>query len=520
MDPAHRWTSIGFQLIIEKQFPHVDVTLGAFHSLRPGTEPVNRDFVAYGFLSSMRWTAFTRATTEQLYPANKFQVLETSILENQFVGPAQKKDIVNKFCSAQRTYATLCRGARRWKVARANRADVNTDLYMRPLSALPEGALLELYHDDSRTMYTYRISDLLRIIRSALGAAPDFFVAPQPIRNPYTNQEFTDAQLYTIYQRIKESSYEIPTVFHMYRAAGMRARGLMDKGEAFIREEAIDDALHMPSDRKYRYITQMLQEYQADVAELAIHPRFPRTNLVAAFASFLPTYLRVTHSLHPDLRRRSRRVLKETLRRFVDLNPLYGRIKEAIRGGPYAYHTEIVQVGPPPATPEGLTPAQALVRLRRFRLARLLRRAQLVEADPAVEYTVSLEPTNVVVEEQEVEEGAVQAHRAEDEYSEDSEDSDGSDSDNYAEAAVGSVVEGHLLAPIPGSEITSWLEHGHGGNVYREAHQDDTGGDSVPLLQPMPPPPVTPPPPATEAESPLESQPPNPPSNTFLSARV
>ena len=457
MNPSPRPRPRAFQLIIERFFPHVDVTLGAFHSLHAGERPVNKDFVAYGFLSSLRWAACSEAT---LAKGSKFYVLSTAIIDNPFVGPAQKKDIQEKFGSAQRVYHTLCRGARQWKVSRARRSEVDRDLYMRPFADLPAAALMELYHDDSRTIYTYRISDLLRIIKSSLCSAPDFFVAPQPIRNPYTNQEFTSAQLYAVYDRVKHSAYEIPTVFHMYRAAGMQARELVDKGEAFIREEAIDDAQYLPEDRRHRYILQMLREYERDVRELNIHPRFPVALLVAAFSPFLPTYLRTTHSLHPDLRRRSKLLLRETLRRFAELNPSYGQVRVEAEShldqntSEALYHTDVVpssrlEEGTWPSAREGVSRDQ-LTRLRRLRLARLLRRARATDASNNVVAPPS--PPSPPGD-----------WRASNNYVSSPDDGESSgEEDSVVYPAETSAVEGQLLAPIPGDQIAAWLELGHG----------------------------------------------------------
>ena len=496
MEPSARWRTKGFQLIIERLFPHVNVTLGAFHSVRMDNQPINRDFVAYGFLSSLRWAG--RSPRESLSTTSKFRVLQSSVLDNRFVGPTQRADILEKFSLAQRVYTALCRRARTWKVARAREAEIDTDLYMRPLSSLPSSALMRLYHDDCRTTYLYRISDLLQVIRSALSSAPDFFVSPQPIRNPYTNQEFTEAQLYTIYQRVKESAFEIPAVFHLYRAAGMQVRPLVDRAEALIREDALDAAVHMPSDRKHRYITQMLRQYDRDTEGLEIHPQFPPENLIAAFGPFLPTYLRITHSLHPDLRRRSERLLKSALRRFVELNPLYGRLRSSVPG-------PFIPVRINDVTEDRPSPAHALARLRRIRLARLLRRARVV--NPTIDEVVPLEHENEIVEAQEDDDDEEDFSSADDD-----DDDEESDSDDEPQVAT-SILEEHTLAPIPTSEITTWLEHEERGNVYREAHSEESSGEIQPLLQEMPDQP-------SEHGLALESQPPNSPDSALPPARV
>ena len=225
-----------FNHIIESFFPNITVGQAAYHFPSPSsdTSPMNRDFVTYAFLNSLRH-AMPLGAPPSRQPGSKFRVLRAAVIDNPFVGPSQRSILLSKFSLAQRAYTTMSAGARRYKMARARRAYTNEDMFLRPLAGLPPSAITEIYDDASRTTYTFRLSDLIQLVRSSLCTAPDFFVDPQPIRNPYTNVPFTTAQLYTIYNRIRESPYEIPTVFHIYRNGGFSRRHLLDRPEAFIR---------------------------------------------------------------------------------------------------------------------------------------------------------------------------------------------------------------------------------------------------------------------------------------------
>ena len=251
-----------FNHIIESFFPNITVGQAAYHfpSSSSDTSPMNRDFVTYAFLSSLRHATPLGAPPSR-QPGSKFRVLRAAVIDNPFVGPSQRSILLSKFSLAQRAYTTMSAGARRYKMARARRAHTNEDMFLRPLAGLPPSATTEIYDDASRTTYTFRLSDLIQLVRSSLCTAPDFFVDPQPIRNPYTNVPFTTAQLYTIYSRVRESPYEIPTVFHIYRNGGFSMRHLLDRAEAFIREEAIDAVRCMHDDQRKVYITRMLRDY-------------------------------------------------------------------------------------------------------------------------------------------------------------------------------------------------------------------------------------------------------------------
>ena len=340
-----------FQYIIESFFPHTRLGCAAYHYDPPGGPmgPVNKDFVAYAFLASLRHASSWRAPAQR-QPGSKFRVLCDAVLNNPFVGPCQREVLLSRFSKAQRIYMRLSTAARTRKVARARVAGAEHDMFLRPLADLPRTATTEIYDDDSRTIYKFRLSDLLRLIKAALCTAPDFFVDPQPVRNPYTGRPFTTAQLYTLYGRIRQSAYEIPTVFHMYRAGGFSTRCLVDRAEAFIREEAIDAVRGAHDDQRTRYVVRMLRDYHDDLQGLAIHPRFPNTELLVTFGRFLPTYLRTTLSMHPDLQTRSKLRLQTELSRFVASHPMYGRPMPGDAPGELRFHRE-AGAGPVAAAP-------------------------------------------------------------------------------------------------------------------------------------------------------------------------
>mgnify|MGYP001208878061 CR=1 FL=1 len=361
-----------FSHIIESFFPNIEVGQAAYHFARrqdhdaPGTSPMNRDFITYAFLSALRHTGRCGSGPGP-GAGSKFRVLRDAVLENPFVGPSQRSIVLSKFARAQRTYVALAAGARRHKRARARRAHANEDMFLRPLAALPSCAVMELYDDASRTVYTFRLSDLIRLAKSSLCHAPEFFVDPQAIRNPYTGVEFTTAQLYTIYEAIRRSPYEIPAVLHLYRRGGFSVQALVDRGEAFIREEAIDSVRSIDEGQQSLHITRMLQDYDDCVRGLPTHPAtLGHDVLLDAFGRFLPVYLRTTLSLHPDLRTRSRLRLQAELSRFAAQNPALGQARAGGDAAPRAGG------GAESLAPIRRTPLMDLRARRRRRLARLL----------------------------------------------------------------------------------------------------------------------------------------------------
>ena len=214
--------------------------------------------------------------------------------------------------------------ARMYKIKKSKLFDVDNDLLFNSFDDLPKSIILTLYDDKTRTIYKFRISDLINIISTALTYAPSFFSEPQTIKNPYTNIEFTKAQLYTIYYKIKSSSYNLPTIFHFYFLNNFNLLDFRKNCDCYIREKVIDDfVINGNVTKKHKYILQMFEEY--NYIGIVIDKDFPKKTLVNTFNSYIIDYLTECYSFNNILRTISKKNLKKNLKKFKTLNPKYGR---------------------------------------------------------------------------------------------------------------------------------------------------------------------------------------------------
>ena len=278
-------------------------------------ELVKGDIVAYGFVCSLLE-----------HGGKKMVLLQNTITDALFIQPEKKKHIQDVFYDAQRVYHGMCHLARYFKVRRARKFDVQSDLCLNPLSELSPHIIYHLYDDDNRTLYSFRMSDLMTIVNTALLHSPDFFADPQTIRNPYTNIEFTRAQLYSLYFAVKRSSYVTPLLFHQYFKVDFNILEFCKSNECYIREAAIESFVRNAStNQKYLQILKMFVDYRRQLEGIVIHDDFPKKKFVAHFSKHLNDYLLECYSLNPAIRHFSKRKLKGELLRFKTLNPKYGR---------------------------------------------------------------------------------------------------------------------------------------------------------------------------------------------------
>jgi hypothetical protein len=310
-----------FVYIISKLYPNINVSEVAFFSSTVGKKNTyNTDFVSYAFINALR------LKPSYTLPRSKYKILFQSIINNKFIDNNTKARIMNNFYKAQRIYFAFSRQAYLFKLKKAKKYDVNTDLCMTPLCNFKDSMLLEIYDDVTKKKYLYRTSDIINIICTSLTNSPDFFTESLFPKNPYTNIDFTYAQLYNIYFSIKESNYIMPTLLLQFFLKNFDITSFSRENECYIRDYAIKYFNRNSSqDDKYYYIKDLLIEYANILKSIVIHSEFPRDKLIETFQIYLEDFLTIHYSLNPVMRTSRKRKLRNTLYTFNKLNPTFGR---------------------------------------------------------------------------------------------------------------------------------------------------------------------------------------------------
>ena len=309
-----------FTYIISSFFPSIDIFKISKLSLSDNSFHINGDLIIYGFIYSLHLGKLKKPCL------SKFTVLDTHVTSNLMIVDNRKEQLFDAFCKAQRAYYGFCRLARLYKFKKAKRFSADTDLFMNSFDELPKTIIIKLYDDASRTIYKFRMSDLLNIINTGLSCSESFFAEPYYPKNPYTNVKFTKAQLYYIYYKVKKSKYIMCHLFHMFFIYDFNIGEYCKYNECYIRELAIKNFLKTGSDNdKHYYIIKMLRQYEEYLRGISIHPNFPINKLIKTFTSYLHHYLLELFSLNPTLRHLSIRKLIYMLKRFTRLNPTFGR---------------------------------------------------------------------------------------------------------------------------------------------------------------------------------------------------
>tara|TARA_Y100000591_G_scaffold31111_1_gene23197 strand:+ start:5335 stop:6771 length:1437 start_codon:yes stop_codon:yes gene_type:complete len=253
-------------------------------------------------------------------PNNKssFFVLK-SIIDNKFLTHEQHEYFVKYWGKIQRLYFALHNFVTKIKYMYCNKSITDTDMCLEPLDDLPPSTIIKLI--DNNTLYRFRISDLINLINTKLSHAPNFFADPLPITNPYTNGYFNDSHLYNIYFKIKNSSFVMPTLFHMFFLAGFNIDTFLNDNETMLRDYTINKYYRtLDSDQKLKHIKNIIIKYKTMIPSvntcLRIAPELCRDNLLQHMSPMLNDYLHCTFSLLPSKKFACQERLRKALRRL------------------------------------------------------------------------------------------------------------------------------------------------------------------------------------------------------------
>ena len=273
------------------------------------------DMLSYGFMYSL---LFDNETTIQIY--------HKKISNALFMKSEDRVMLSSIYYLSKKLYWAMSRFARLYKIKYAKKFNSNTDLCLCNFDELPQSIIFDIYDDDNRTLYKFRMSDLIQIINNALANSPDFFSEPLPICNPYTNVPFKKSHLYYIYFKLKHSSYVISTLFHEFFLCDFNLKKFKKYNECLIRDCAISNYIKMIDVKQHvGDILDMIELYNKELKDIQIHDEFPVEILYSDFKEYIPLYVTSMYTFNPLLRDDSVRKLQRKMIQFGNKYPQYGR---------------------------------------------------------------------------------------------------------------------------------------------------------------------------------------------------
>jgi len=257
----------------------------------------------------------------------KHQVLY-EYLNNMFIPEKDKEEILQIFQKSQRTYSALSQLAKIYK-SKTAKTTISTDLY---LNEIPKDHRNAICIHANATNYWFMIGDLCNHILAALTNSPYYFAEPIPIKNPYTNIPFTQAQLYTIYFKVRASTFLLPILFHKFFLCEFDLIQFRLDNEAEIRESFIRRYIHV-SEESVLHSEILVMLFHHRRRNKKIHPTIPKPEFIKIMRPYFYLYMvSKYHICGLEKVAVAKDLLYDRLETLFELNPQFGRMYLKRRG--------------------------------------------------------------------------------------------------------------------------------------------------------------------------------------------
>lgn len=241
---------------------------------------------------------------------------------NSFIKQELKEQIFHVFSLSQKHYFSFNRLARIYKIKKYPYI-VTDDLTLNPLDINNKNTFFLI---ENKSKYLFSLNDLVSIIETAIGHAPNFFSEPLSPSNPYNNQQFSIATLYNIYFKLKESTRLMSSLFHFFFLENFNKTTFSEHYEPFLRENAIKKyTFNSPYTILHSSVLVMLSNNMY-TRNYIIHKNFPKETLVDIFRPFLFYFFIANYDIKGTTKIFNyKQILNIKLKQFYNYNPAFGR---------------------------------------------------------------------------------------------------------------------------------------------------------------------------------------------------
>lgn len=245
-----------------------------------------------------------------------------SILENTFYTNKLKEQLFTIFSTSQKCYFAFTRLSRIYKNKKYNTVASN-DLMLNSLDINHKHTFTLI---ENKSKYLFALNDLVSIIETSITNSYNFFSDPLPPLNPYTKTPFTEATLYNIYFKLKESTRLMSTLFHLFFLDNFNIKDFSDNNEPIIREYFIKKYVYnSPYTILYSSVLDMLKS-NIYTKKYIIHTDFPKDKLVDIFRPFLFYFFIINYYIENTTKiEKFEKILNIKLKHFYEYNKSFGR---------------------------------------------------------------------------------------------------------------------------------------------------------------------------------------------------
>lgn len=195
------------------------------------------------------------------------------LLNNPFVNDENKEKFLVSFSRYQRTINGFKKLVKLWRIKKKCIIYPNTtDLNGNDLSEYKPHLLIDVI--ENNTIYSFYIHDLLKMWNVSLKQRMYVIERPTKLKNPYTNLEFTNTNLYNIYYKALFNGIRRPPLVDMHYNCRFSIQLLLSTYGSQLREWAVTDYAENDELSLYNELIGVHTDYGNLLPKLRVDERF------------------------------------------------------------------------------------------------------------------------------------------------------------------------------------------------------------------------------------------------------
>jgi hypothetical protein len=158
--------------------------------------------------------------------------------------------------------------------------DIEYDLEANKLCDI--SSRYKIYILERNRIYTFTFMDLIRTIKTNITYSTMMILSPSEPRNPYTNKNFSDINIYKIFMKMVQQKYEIPNLVYSYFKSNLSFEKFKYLNYIELNEIAVNDYLKgLNTEELYRELCNMFDSFSTNETLNIYHD----LNIILAYTS-------------------------------------------------------------------------------------------------------------------------------------------------------------------------------------------------------------------------------------------
>ena len=287
---------------------------------------------------------------------SNIEIYKYEIYDNIYL-KAESMLILNKiYIKAKKIINTIVNLIKKYKYKKYIKYDCNVDLYFNEFKIFKPEQLIELSHN--KTIYTFRIANLLSMWKDALYNYDLLFPKPKRLKNPYTNIEFKKKHLIHIYNSALNAKFIIPPIITVFYKTYLSIIEFTSVYYTILKENSIDQFILNGSNyEKFEHIENMFYYFANEINYVTIKDSLSysdRLQIISKLTYILKDYLVGRYSCNPIKKSTYINLAKNNIINFLKDNSIFcinfcsGPIHNDLSNSHIEYIPPAPTISPPP----------------------------------------------------------------------------------------------------------------------------------------------------------------------------